>query len=182
MAEQAGSRVRNWLLRQALPQPDGTYLVRPFRWLPPLVYQVDAPTRERLVTVQFWYGRVMFLLVILTPLLAHSFRSWTFWGIVVTMVVTGYGGPLLVLRHAPRVPRSRWSGPAVIAPEARFTRRFYLTFFALSIVAMLTLIDAMRRNLQQPGAAFPMGLGLLTLVFGLMAARFWTLYRRSKPG
>lgn len=180
MSAQSRSRVRDWLLRQALPQEDGTYLVRPFRWFPPLVYQVDEPTRDRLVTVQLWFGRVGLSFVILALLFADGFRGWTRWTIIVGILVVGYGSPLLVLRHAPRVPRSRWSGPAIVAPEARFPRWLYLAFFVLSIVLLLVIGNAVRRTLQQPGAVFPPEVGLGVLLLALCAWRFWTLYRRGK--
>jgi hypothetical protein len=180
MSEQTGSRVRKWLLQQARPQADGTYLVRPFRWFPPLVYQVDAPTRDRLITVQLWYGRAALAVLLFTLLFANDSRSWTFWAIVVGIVAVGYGAPLLVLRHARRLPRSRWSGPAVVLPETRYSRGVYLALFALSIATMLFLIYAVRRTLQQPGAEFSWTLGFAILLLALCAARFWTLYRRGK--
>jgi hypothetical protein len=180
MAGLVGSRTREWLLRQALPQVDGTYLVRPFGLLPPLVYEVDAATRDRLVAVQLFYRRASLPVMLVGLLFINGFRSWTFWSLILGFLAFGYGAPLLVLRHASRVPRSRWSGPTVVAPEAYYSRRTYLRFFVISMVMMLLLGYAVRWTLDQPGATFPWGLGLVTLLFVLCTARFWTLYRRSK--
>ncbi|HZB93118.1 MAG TPA: hypothetical protein VE397_16855, partial [Stellaceae bacterium] len=180
MAEhiQTGSRRRDWLLRQALSQADGTFLVRPFGYLPPVVYQVDAPTRDRLVAVQLFYRRLSLPAVIIAAAVIRDFRSWTFWALTLGFLVLGYVAPLVVLRHAKRVPRSRWTGPAIVAPEAYYSRRAYLAFFVGSLAMILLFGETVRWTLNQPGAAVPWGACGVILVLAFCAARFWTLYRR----
>jgi len=82
IAEQTRSeRLTAWLNRQAVLQPDGTYLVRPFRRLP-IVYEVDPATKDRLIASQIRFGRFAIIIIVIF-FLANQGQPWALtWGLL----------------------------------------------------------------------------------------------------
>jgi hypothetical protein len=131
MAEQKSSDgLKAWLEKQALPQPDGTYLIRPlFR---PGVYQIDAATKRRWIRfrVTSWWLAVIVGVLILALKDDHSWISprVTISAVLAfsALMVVEYGAMFWILRHAQRVPDELWKGPAVFGSWRLFPRHKYL--------------------------------------------------------
>lgn len=130
-----------WLHRQAIPQEDGTFLVRPFYQIP-LIYEIDAATKDRLVKFKLIYGRFALICSVVFFVLIKGqpwALTWGLAGFAVVIMPVGYGGLLYILRGAKRVSRHRWVGPIVIDRFSRHSRRYYLIimFVCLLIIALL---------------------------------------------
>ena len=182
MAQQQtrSERLAAWLNRQALLQPDGTYLVRPFSRLP-IVYQVDAATKDRLIRGQLRFRTFSIILMVLFIGASHG-EPWALtWGLLAFGVVlfgAGYGTPFFILRRSQRVPTEQWVGPAVIDPDGRFSRKTYLTLMFVSGGMALFLAYLVLASPPQPGGYDWQG-GSLVLLCAIGAIVFGMRYRRS---
>jgi hypothetical protein len=130
-------RTSSWLRILWLSQPDGRFLVRPLG-ASPLVFQTDAPTKERLVrfvrvyhTWQFW-GLLLSGLVTL-PIIVNFWQDW-FWlafaadlGLCYLLTIALlWTGELVILRNAVRVPTAAWPETTTAAPSAAWWRGMLL--------------------------------------------------------
>jgi hypothetical protein len=164
-----------WLNRQALLQPDGTYLVRPFRRLP-IVYEVDPATKNRLIASQIRFGRFA-MIVIVIFFLASQGQPWALtWGLLAFAVVifgVGYGVPFFILRRSKRVPATRWAGPAIIDADDRFSPRTYLIMGCLSGGLALSVLYVEISSPGQTGTRLETTLALPTVLAVVFARRYW---------
>ena len=123
-------RVRARLESQAQPQGDGTFLMRPYEWTP-IIYQVDAATKNRFINFKIWFGRFALLMMLLfLASLGEGGPIPQVWGIPISIgliVGVGYGGPAYILRRSRRVRSLRWSGPSWFAASNRYSPKTYLT-------------------------------------------------------
>src|SRR5712672_3611363 len=95
-----------WLDRQALLQPDGTYLIRSF-WPARTVYEVSAKTKDRWIEFQLVYRRyglftvlAYFAVISFTSYGQPWIESWGLAGFIAIALATGYGSPFFILRGA----------------------------------------------------------------------------------
>jgi hypothetical protein len=117
-----------WLEKQAQPQEDGSYLARPWGYRSG-VYQIDAATKRRWIGFRIAYWWLILASVALVALLKGDDR-WDSPHVILSgvlafgaLVLIGYGGLLVIFRHAPRAAKDRWTGPAIVdagawSPEA----------------------------------------------------------------
>jgi hypothetical protein len=140
MAEQR--RTSSWLRISWRSQPDGSFLVRPFGGSP-LVFQTDAPTRERMVRFvrayhawQFW-GLLLSGLITL-PVIAHFWQDGFWWACAADLglcyllcIAFLWMGELVILRNAVRVPAAAWPETAIAAPRAGWWRSVLLPIASL---------------------------------------------------
>jgi hypothetical protein len=145
MAERRGTW--SWLQISWQSKPDGSFLVRPLG-ASPLVFQTDAPTKERLVRFvrtyhawQFW-GVLLSGLVTLPVIL--TFWQDRFWwacaadlGLCCLLAIAFlWTGELVILRDAVRVPPAAWPETMTAAPSAGWWRMLLLLASVLPLVAM----------------------------------------------
>jgi hypothetical protein len=137
-----------WLEKQAQPQEDGSYLARPWGYRSG-VYQIDAATKHRWIAFRRAYRWLTLAVVVLFVALAGEDDPWASPRVIVSgaltfgaLMMVGYGGLFVIFRHAPRVPKDRWKGPAIVdrwglVPRGRYlwsmaTWGFFIALFAFS--------------------------------------------------
>jgi hypothetical protein len=130
-------RTSSWLRISWRSQPDGSFLVRPFGGSP-LVFQTDAPTKERMVRFvrayhawQFW--GVLLSGLITVPVIANFWRDWFWWACAVDLglcyllsIAFLWAGELVILRSAVRVPAAAWPETTTAAPSVGWWRSVLL--------------------------------------------------------
>ncbi len=123
----------SWLQISLRAEPDGGFLVRPLG-TSPLVLQIDAPTRERLVRFvrvyhawQFW-GLLLSGLITL-PVILKFWQDWFWWACAADLglcylfsIAFLWMGELVILRKAARVPGAAWPEMAMATPRAGWWR------------------------------------------------------------
>lgn len=170
---------RSWFEKQLQPQPDGTWLARPYGWLGG-VYALDAATRERYLRFQseatFWG-----LLIALPPALLVGIGPLFEWfpyvlGGIIVLVNVQYYLLWRALRGARKVAKERWAGRAVSHPAglaaAMVPRRLCRIFMVVS--GLFAAVGVLAIATDGPSA--PMV--LTTLFFSGCAYFYWWLARR----
>jgi hypothetical protein len=175
-------RLKGWLERQAQPQSDGSYLIRPIQPTR-IIYQVDAKTKDRWISFLLTYRRYSLIGMAAFIFVANG-QPWAFtWGLATFGVVifTAYFGGLLILRKSLRVPGARWVGPTVVDPDARYPRRYYLvlSIFGALMVALLTQLVWSTRHDQD--ASSPWIIVPMILLMAWATGRLAIRYRRTAP-
>ncbi len=141
-------RTSSWLWISWRSRPDGSFLVRPLGGSP-LVFQTDAPTKERMVRFvrayhawQFW-GLFLSGLVTL-PIIANFWQDWFWWACAVDLglcylltVAILWTGELVILRNAVRVPAAAWPETTTGAPSAGWWRGMLLSLASVLLLVVV---------------------------------------------
>ncbi len=121
--------LRAWYAAQALPQPDGSFLVRPF-WPGAAVFALpDAAARERFASVRalchLLHAAALLgamLLAVRPPLRFALLGSGAYVAIPLLITLVAWWRDRHALRGARRVPPEGWTGPRLIDPHAVYPR------------------------------------------------------------
>jgi hypothetical protein len=148
------SRYRSLLETQFHRQDDGTYLLRPY-WILPIVYEVDAVTKERWARhhIGLWRYKTIAVFGLACLALLHQ-EPWDLFGYVFDAIAIAYALGVVferiwlhatILRTAQRVRANRWTGPIRVDPLKLGSRRAWawgMAFFAISTVT-LALVEGL---------------------------------------
>jgi len=138
-------RISSWLWISWRPQPDGGFLVRPLG-ASPLVFQTDAPTKERLARFvrayhawQFW--GLLLSGVVTLPIILNFWQDWFWWACAADLglcylftVAFLWTAELVILRNAVRVPTAAWPETRFAAPSAGWWRSMLLPLGSVSLL------------------------------------------------
>lgn len=146
----------SWLQISLRAEPDGRFLVRPLG-TSPLVFEIDAPTRERLVRFvrvyhawQFW-GLLLSGLITL-PVILNFWQDRFWWACAADLglcyllsIAFLWMGELVILRKAVRVPTAAWPETAKATPSGGWWR-----LMLLSLASVLLLVAIAEGPLHFP--------------------------------
>jgi hypothetical protein len=161
-------RTRKWYERQVQPQPDGTFLFRPFGYHGGVYELPDASAKNlyvstqsnllesvntgRGVLVMLVISLLVFVFSLLATTLSTMFSSWNagniiFWaalGLGLLWVLRFPWSARRMLRRvgAKRVPRQRWQGPAIRDPFGLYARPWLLALAFTQLVCFLTFVPS----------------------------------------
>jgi hypothetical protein len=167
-------RFRTWFDRRLQPQPDGTWLARPYGMLGG-VYGLDAAMRERYLRIQSRMSAVGLVAAMAGAALVILFIGWFPYLLAALVVLANLHYFLLwrTLRTARKVPRERWSGSRARDPAGLLPRWLCRLFAWVSgILAALGLVA-----MSTEGANSTMVLGVTLL--GGCSYFYWRLGRRA---
>ncbi len=141
MAEQQRTS-SSWLQISWRSQPDGSFLLRPLG-ASALVFQTDAPTKERLVRFvrayhgwQFWALLLSGLVTL--PIILNFWQDRFWWACAADLIVCSllsiaflWIGELVILRNAVRVPSAAWPQTTTVAPSGGRWRAILLSLVSV---------------------------------------------------
>lgn len=143
-------RTWSWLQISLRAQPDGSFLVRPLG-ASPLVFRIDAPTKERLVRFarvyhawRFW-GLLLSGLITL-PVILNFWQDWFWWACAADLglcyllsIALLWTGELVILRKAVRVPTAAWPETTIAARSAGWWRVMLLSL--ASVLLFVAVVE-----------------------------------------
>src|SRR5258707_15002349 len=112
MAMNSRPAIANWLEQLSQLQADGNFLVRPLGRIP-LVYEVNAVAKDRLISFQMSSRRISFVVVfgaLAAIAIWHLTLPWVLLALFLVSLVAYVGGLSVILARGKRVPSSRWKG------------------------------------------------------------------------
>jgi hypothetical protein len=175
-----------WLEKQAQPQEDGSYLARPWGYRSG-VYQIDAATKRRWVAFRRACRWLTLAVVVLFVALAGEDDPWASPRVIVAgaltfgaLMMVGYGGLFVIFRHARRVPKDRWKGPAIVdrwglVPRGRYLWSMAIWGFFIALFAFTAPVRNFWQNL--------LFILLFAALFLLSLFSYWRAGQRpAEPG
>jgi len=176
----------SWLQISLRAEPDGGFLVRPLG-TSPLVLQIDAPTRERLVRFvrvyhawQFW-GLLLSGLITL-PVILNFWQDWFWWACAADLglcyllsIAFLWMGELVILRKAARVPTAAWPEMAKAAPSAGWWRVMLLSLASVLLWVAVVVGPQYFPSFPLLWIALALDVAVLVLLFRMHIAQQLTI-------